>query len=63
MLEEGGVLQKRSTIKRKNSHENKFKWENQNNFKARLPLFLPEPKDANNRLLEKKIYGVVIFKE
>lgn len=53
-----GVLQKRSSIKRKNSHESKYKRENQNNFnfKVRLPLFLTEPKDADNRLLKKKKY-------
>lgn len=60
-----GILQKRSTIKRKNSHEVKFKTENQNNFnfKVRLPLFLMEPKDADNRLLKKKKYGGGSFKE
>lgn len=52
-------------LKEKNSHEVKFKTENQNNFnfKVRLPLFLMEPKDADNRLLKKKKYGGESFKE
>lgn len=52
--------EKDQLLKEKNSHENMFRRENQNyfNFKVRLPLFLTEPKDAANRLLEKKRYGV-----
>ena len=48
---------------KKNSHENKFKRECQDNFNLKMVLFLTELKDADTRLLEKKIFwGVIILK-
>ena len=43
---------------KKNSHENKFKRECQDNFNLKMVLFLTELKDADTRLLEKKMFCV-----
>ena len=63
MWKVGRYLKKGQLLNEKNSHENKFKRECQDNFNLKMVLFLTELKDADTRLLEKKMFwGVIILK-
>ena len=65
MWKEGSYFLKGQLLNEKNSHEHKkFKRECQDNFNLKIILFLTELKDADTRLLEKKIFWrIIIFKK